>query len=120
MEITVKSSGKSYFEYSYLVDAHMVDRLIGRVLTLIETLGLRDAQEKAIKDLVKQEVWNNIHSPNLSPNAGGNGVDRDLVEVIYGMHEKLRDHWNTKVPTEGSPTGRPMELHYSLTVTDKE
>lgn len=118
MQITVENSGKSYFEYSYLVDAHMVDRLIGRVLTLIETLGLKDVQEKAIKDLVKQEVWNNIQAPNLSPNGGGNGVDRELVEVIYGMTQKMHEHWREKGGVTQSAPPLPAEYKYSLTVRD--
>lgn len=33
------------------------DYFLGRVLTLIETLGLNETQEKAFKDIIKQEVW---------------------------------------------------------------
>lgn len=33
------------------------DYFLGRVLTIIETLGLPQSQEKAVKDLVRQEVW---------------------------------------------------------------
>lgn len=30
---------------------------VGRVMTLIETLGLSEVQSKAFKDLMKQEIW---------------------------------------------------------------
>lgn len=30
---------------------------LGRVMTLIETLGLTETQEKAFKDIIKQEIW---------------------------------------------------------------
>lgn len=30
---------------------------LGRVMTLIETLGLNESQEKAFKDITKQEIW---------------------------------------------------------------
>lgn len=33
-----------------------VNTLIGRLLTLVESLGLRETQERAVKDLVRQEV----------------------------------------------------------------
>ena len=36
------------------------ERLVGRLLTIIETLGLGDKQEKATKSLVRQEVYNSL------------------------------------------------------------
>lgn len=30
---------------------------LGRVMTLIEILGLEETQEKSFKDMVKQEIW---------------------------------------------------------------
>lgn len=39
------------------------DRLLGRVLTLSETLGLPAGQETAYKSLLKQEVWDLWENP---------------------------------------------------------
>lgn len=36
----------------------------GRVMTLIETLGLGESQERAFKDIVKQEIWSLWERPN--------------------------------------------------------
>lgn len=36
--------------------------LEGRLLTIIETIGLNPNQEKAVKDLIKQEIWNAFNS----------------------------------------------------------
>lgn len=33
------------------------NHFLGRMMTLIETLGLNETQEKAFKDIVKQEIW---------------------------------------------------------------
>jgi hypothetical protein len=47
------------------------DHFLGRVLTLVETLGLGETQEKAFKDIIKQEIWS-------------------LWEHPWGMEEKTR------------------------------
>ena len=39
------------------------DYFLGRTLTLIETLGLNGNQEKAFKDIIKQEVWSLWENP---------------------------------------------------------
>lgn len=33
------------------------NHFLGRVMTQIETLGLGEKQEKAFKDIIKQEIW---------------------------------------------------------------
>lgn len=39
------------------------ETFMGRVLTLAETLGLPERQEKAYKDLLKQECWSFWEKP---------------------------------------------------------
>lgn len=41
----------------YVIHDWSVGTLEGRLLTMVESWGLKDSQEKAIKDLVRQEVW---------------------------------------------------------------
>lgn len=41
----------------YVVYDGSVGNLEGRVLTIIESLGLKDSQEKAVKDLLRNEIW---------------------------------------------------------------
>ena len=33
----------------------------GELLTLVETLGLAETQEKAIKSLIRQRLWDSFH-----------------------------------------------------------
>lgn len=40
----------------YMVTFHQMDNLVGQVLTLIETVGLPEKQEKSLKDVLKQTV----------------------------------------------------------------
>ena len=46
IEVEIHGYGSGHFK-----------RLEGRLLTLLESLGLQSTQEKAIKDLVRSEVW---------------------------------------------------------------
>lgn len=39
------------------------DYFLGRILTLVETLGLPETQEKAFKDIIKQEIWSLWENP---------------------------------------------------------
>lgn len=45
------------YSSGYVVNDYQVQHLEGRLLTLIESIGLKDTQEKAVKDLVRNEVW---------------------------------------------------------------
>lgn len=42
----------------YVLEEYQLSHLEGRILTLIESWGLRETQEKACKDLVRNELWN--------------------------------------------------------------
>lgn len=42
--------------HGYVLEEGFVQHLEGRLLTIIESLGLKDIQEKAAKDLVRSEV----------------------------------------------------------------
>lgn len=55
----MSNADKSMLE-SVMVHGFYVERFnhfLGRVMTLVETLGLAEGQEKAFKDIVKQEIW---------------------------------------------------------------
>jgi len=43
--------------YVHEFNKERFDYFLGRVLTLVETLGLGETQEKAFKDIIKQEIW---------------------------------------------------------------
>lgn len=48
----------------YIIQEYSVQHLEGRLLTLLESLGLPDKQETAAKGLFRQEAWsllNNAH-----------------------------------------------------------
>ncbi len=41
----------------HLFTVQKVEYLLGRIMTITETLGLNEKQEKAFKDIIKQEIW---------------------------------------------------------------
>ena len=64
--------------------------LIGRLLTLIDALGLKESQEKSVKDLISQEVhhaWDRaIYIPP------------DIHNAIQKFSRELKDKQNGNVP----------------------
>jgi len=40
------------------------EKLSGKLLTLIDSIGLQETQNKALKDLIKQEVWGLWEDPH--------------------------------------------------------
>jgi hypothetical protein len=111
MKITVKTSDLGNMPSpggGYVMSGSDVDHLVGRVLTLIETLGLNESQEKAIKDLARQELWAPFNS-NVRVY-----VDDDLLSMIEELYRKMRDHHKGS-QSNGSPVP-PGKIEYELTV----
>ena len=49
----------------YVIEQGETSRLEGRLLTLIEAIGMPDKQEEALKGLIRQELWNSVSSHGL-------------------------------------------------------
>lgn len=65
---------------SYLmIPASFIDKVVGKVLTHIEMMGLPLAQEKAAKDMIKQDIWN-LTSQKKIPSG--------LVDCMYDLFQK--------------------------------
>lgn len=44
----------------YVISRWTVPNLQGKLLTFIESIGLRDTQEKAVKDIISQIIWDTM------------------------------------------------------------
>lgn len=55
--------GKVYTVHGF--NEEKFNTLLGRLLTLVETLGLPKSQEDAFKSIVKQEVWSLWENPKF-------------------------------------------------------
>ena len=61
--------------------------MIGKLLTLVETLGLQEKQENSFKDIIKQAVWGSVRDNKL--------VDSELLTLVNNfIHEKDREENN--------------------------
>lgn len=48
---------------AYVIFPTEIGNIEGRVLTVLESLGLPPTQEKAAKDLLRKSIWENIYNP---------------------------------------------------------
>jgi len=80
--ITVSSVEKnvSGFASAHILDEGEAEYLVGRICTIVETLGLKDTQEKAAKDLFKQEIYS-----VFSWTRGARFIHSTLASVIRTM-----------------------------------
>lgn len=77
-----------------LIDEKAPNRLIGRLFTLIEVAGLPKEQEKSIKDLVKQYVFQ-----TLSYEGEGLYIDQELSGVLRHLsHDQTKGELKELVP----------------------
>lgn len=101
-------------ESGYVVSGHTVDHLVGRLLTLIETLGLRDSQEKAIKDLARQEIWKPFNDQFASTFIDGSlhtVINKAVYDLQHGQHPMNMANTVPLPPT-------PRTLKYELVISD--
>jgi hypothetical protein len=66
-----------------LVLNHSIDKLVGKLLTLAETLGLSEKQENSYKDLVRQTVYNYF--------GDFTNVEDDLTTLVYEITQRISD-----------------------------
>ena len=45
---------------AYIIKSDHPDYLVGRLLTVIEAIGLPEKQEKSLKDLIRFEIYNSL------------------------------------------------------------
>lgn len=86
-EITINGYGTGHFK-----------RLEGKLMTLLESLGLKETQEKAIKDLVRGEIWHMWEHSSFSenkvienPTAVEENSDNDVIESIDIGDDKIAE-----------------------------
>lgn len=88
----------------YALPSSQIDYLVGRVCTLIEAVGMGATQEKAVKDLLKKEIYNELQENTTY-------LPGPLMSVIREYRYK-EDEMAMK---EGLPPGHDadFELTYS-------
>lgn len=78
------------YGYAYVIHAEYPNQIIGRILTLIEVMGLPTQQESATKDLIRQIVWDELsHGVYITP---------ERHTAIRQEYEKKRAEIGNTVP----------------------
>ena len=91
------------FGYGYAFSDNMPKYILGRMLTIIDSLGLRESQEKAVKDLIVQAFWRDIeeYAVYISP---------EIYTAIKVFINKDREEQT------GKPHGFPYDVPRNLKV----
>lgn len=66
--------------FSKIIKTWQVDNLIGKLMLIVETMGLNDRQEKSAKSLMKQEIWKEFNE--------GIYISGAMQEENYKANEK--------------------------------
>lgn len=87
MSKVIKSSSKELQtsgESSFMFRSYQQDYIVGRLCTLLESYGLRETQERAAKDIIKQEVYSWFNNTQWVP-----GPLADVVStVMYQLEHR--------------------------------
>lgn len=88
----------------YAVPNHQIDYLVGRVCTLVEAAGMSTSQEKAVKDLIRQEIYGALQEHTTY-------LPGTLMSVVQEYKYKEQE----MAQKEGLPSGHDadFELIYS-------
>lgn len=96
----------------YVINHHETDQLIGKLLTLVETMGLPEKQEKSFKDLAKQSIRGSLDSHRNNFCGGG------LLIAAMRLNEELHQEC-IKNPPELDMGYSPRDGEYVITFTSK-
>ncbi len=111
MEKTViKSSSNEQASYGYGFVVNEGDRayMEGRLLTFLESLGLKDSQEKAAKDLLRQEVQSWFYPNALGISGELNTAVQNIVHRIRQFQDARTE--NGSLPSPGNAYGFDFEI----------
>ena len=102
---------------AYTLEERDVNDLVGKLLTLIDALGLPEKQEKSLKDLIKGNVWSSMSSSSY--------IIGKVYTLARNMDWQLKDEDSQKRAVLSSKDDREKGLHpawfkghYELTFTE--
>lgn len=107
--ITVSSVEKDVLGYvpAFIVDEGEQDYLVGRICTIVETMGLSESQERAARDLLRQEVYK-----VFSYERGCRFLEERFSSVIRTMFNRREDAMKGLPPGTIRNSGGEYELTF--------
>lgn len=101
------------YGYGYVIHQSVPSTLAGKLLTLVEAMGLRESQEKSVKDLVRQEVWNMFSTVD----GGALWITPNLNTEIHRVWTGLENHFKNGQGNTGPLPGIPDNIKFHLEIT---
>lgn len=66
--------------FSKIVKTWQVEALVGKVMLIVETMGLEKQQEESAKSLIKQSIWSEFNE--------GIFISKEMQKSVYDDNEK--------------------------------
>lgn len=89
MKITKNSKDSQWgIHGAFAVEDSQINHLLGELLTVIDALGLKENQEKSVKDIIKQKVWSSF--------SGEDYIDGKIIVLAKDLKWQLRDEDNKR------------------------
>lgn len=83
-KINMPSSSEVSYGQGYVIFQDVPEVLVGSILEILEAIGLKDSQERAVKDIVRQKIYSTFY-------------DREPIYISSDLHSMLRrKHWDLK------------------------
>ena len=76
----------------FVVNSDFFDRLIGKVLTTVEVMGLNEKQEESAKSIIRQGVWDLVTESSIFISEERN------TEIRNEYYQKRKEANNGNVP----------------------
>ena len=123
MKKTIKSTDERSVGYgdAYIIKSDNPDYLVGRLLTVIEAIGLPEKQEKSLKDLIRFEIYNSLNLSTWVPS----GLHNIIVEFYnwYQAESPIRQSSgavrSADIKRGQEPVDHTMRGEFTLTYQDE-
>ena len=114
MSKIIKSSSEGEqvgFAHGYIFMDWSRDYITGRILTLLESFGLKDSQEKAAKDILRQEIESWFHREGTYL---PDGLHTAVKNIMSRVEKEYQDKYKGQVPMSFAG------YSYEISATEKE
>ena len=72
--------------FSKIVKTWQVENLVGKVMLIVETMGLQEHQEESAKSLIKQAIWSEFNAGiYISPEVQEINAKKNEKDGIYNL-----------------------------------
>lgn len=98
---TQSSADRPSYGHGFVIGDQAPNYIIGRLLTLIEALGLKEKQEESLKSLVRQEVWAQFAENNFGCVYINPSMHDEIRKVTKEIEREERKNQDPSVPGTG-------------------